>query len=435
MKINSEKGSALLLVMLAILLGAMVIPPFLGHADSSLIGSRAYTNAIYTQYALDSGVEHAIWKITDGGIPLILDTPGETTSYTLPEEINGLTPTVKICNSYQAIATDNFNSGGWTGGTGWVDNWTHSGDAAIVYTGTTYEGPYHLRLRSNTGIAKRSVNLANEISVHLQFWAKVNDFEDEETALCQISSDNNTWYTVYTWTIGNSDNIYHHYDINLSSYEMTSRFWISFTSNMSGTMDYFYVDKLEVIWLAMAPVIQASDDFESGDGTGGEGWLDNWTLLGNAYITGEGVPYEGDYHLRLRSYYAIARRSVDLSDAFMATLQFWAKVDNFEGWDAAYCRVSSDNITWNTVYTWTRANSDNTYHFYSIDLSSYELTSRFWISFEAGMNSTGDYFYVDNLNASKIDAYGITVTIGDDVVKAVVRVTDGNVAIINWYYL
>ena len=75
MKINGEKGQALPLVMIAILLGALVIPTFVGHADSSLIGSKAYTDAMQTQYALDSGVEHAIWNITDGGITANLPPP------------------------------------------------------------------------------------------------------------------------------------------------------------------------------------------------------------------------------------------------------------------------------------------------------------------------------------------------------------------------
>jgi hypothetical protein len=216
---------------------------------------------------------------------------------------------------------------------------------------------------------------------------------------------------------------------------MTSQFWISFHSNMSSTFDYFYVDKLEIIWLVMAPVVQASDNFESGDGTGGEGWLDDWTLDGDAVITGSGGPHSGSYHLRLRSSTGVAKRSVDLSDAFMATIQFWAKVNDFEGSERATCRVSSDNITWTTVYTWTRANDDNTYHFYSIDISSFDLTSRFWISFNANMSHTSDYFYIDDLNASKVDSYGITVKAGGDVVKAVVRVTDGDVAILFWYYL
>ena len=162
---------------------------------------------------------------------------------------------------------------------------------------------------------------------------------------------------------------------------MTSQFWISFNANMGSTSDYFYVDKLEVIWLAAAPTMSASDNFESGDGTGGTGWIDDWTLSGDAAITFWDWAYEGWFHLRLRSSTGIAKRSVDLSETMMANLQFWAKVTSFEGQDRATCRVSSDNITWTTVYTWTSAQSDNTYHFYTIDLSSYDLTSQFWMVF------------------------------------------------------
>ena len=392
-------------------------------------------SAIYSQYACDSGAEHAIWRLTDGGITANLSTPGKTISYLLPESINSLTANVTICNSYQTIAADNFNSGTWTGGTGWLDNWTHSGESAIVNTGTPYEGAYHLRLRSNTGVVKRSVNLSHEINIYLSFWAKVDSFEGSETATCRVSSDGITWTTVHTWTASDSDSTYHRYLISLASYEMTSQFWISFNANMGSTTDYFYVDKLEVIWLAAAPTMAASDDFESGDRTGGTGWVDDWTLSGDAVITSSGSPYEGDYHLRLRNYYGIAKRSVDLSGVFMATLQFWAKVNGFEGNDAATCRISSNNVTWTTVYTWTRAQDDNTYHLYTIDLSSYDLTSRFWISFNANMNQTSDYFYVDYINVQKVVGYGITVKAGDSVLKAVVGISDDDiVSVLSWYY-
>jgi hypothetical protein len=435
MKMNGEKGQALILVMVAIALGALVLPPFLGHADSSLIGSRGYAGAIYAQYACDSGAEHAIWNLTDGGIAASVSSPGNMVNYLLPEAINNLTANVTICNSYQTIAADNFNSGTWTGGTGWLDGWTHSGESAIVTSGAPYEGTDHLRLRSSTGVAKRSVNLRHEISIHLIFWAKVDSFENNETATCRISSDGTTWTTVRTWTNDDDDNEYHHYDIDLSSYQMTSQFWISFNANMLQTNDYFYVDKLEVIWLAAAPTMAASDDFESGDGTGGTGWVDDWTLSGDAIITDNGNPYEGDYHLRLRNNTGVAKRSVDLSELFMANLQFWAKVNAFEGNDAATCRISSNNITWTTVYTWTRAQDDNTYHFYTIDLSSYNLTSRFWISFNANMNQTSDYFYVDYINVQKINGYGISVRAGDSVLKAVVGVDGaGTVSVLSWCY-
>ncbi|MGD0780935.1 MAG: hypothetical protein ABR954_09220 [Dehalococcoidales bacterium] len=435
MKINAEKGQALLLVMLAIALGSLVIPPFLAHADASIIGSRNYAGAIYSQYACDSGAEHAIWSLTDGTIAASIATPGKTVNYMLPESINNLAANVTVCNSYQTIASENFNSGTWTGGTGWLDDWTHSGESAVVNTGSPYEGAYHLRLRSNDGVAKRSLNLSHEVNIYINLWAKVDSVETNEYITCQVSSDNLTWTTVYTWTDANSDSTYHHYLISLASNEMTSHFWISFNAHMGSTSDYFYVDKMDVIWLASNPTMAASDDFESGDGTGGSNWVDNWTLSGDAIITSLENPYQGNYHLRLRNSTGVAKRSVDLSGAFIVTLQFWAKVNAFEGNDKATCQVSSDNLTWTTVYTWTRALDDNTYHLYTIDLTSFDFTSRFWISFHANMNQNDDYFYVDNINVQKINGYGISVKAGDSVLKAVVLIDEvDNVTVSSWYY-
>lgn len=433
---KGEKGQALLLVIIAVALGSLVIPAFLVHVDSSIIGSRNYENSLYSQYACDSGSEHAIWRLTDGGLASILDSPGDTITYTLPETVNNYTTNVTVCNSYQLIASDNFNTGTWTGGTGWLDGWTHSGESSIVGSGSPYEGAYHLRLRSNDGVAERSLNLKHEININLSLWVKLDSVENGEYITCEVSSDGVSWNTVYTWTDVNSDSTYHHYLISLSPYEMTSNFRISFHAHMGNTSDYFYVDKLEVIWLASNPIMSASDDFESGGVAGGTNWVDNWELsaTGASITTIEG-PYEGSYHLRLIDGSSYAKRSTNLSGAFLVTLEFWAKVYAWEGNDKAILRVSSDNITWTTVYTWTRALDDNTYHLYTVELSSFDFNSRFWISFNANMNQTDDYFYVDYINVRKINGYGITVKAGDSVLKAVVRIDDdNNVSVVSWYY-
>lgn len=101
MKIKCEKGQALPLVMIAITIGALVIPSFLGHAGSGLIGSRAYGQSLDAQYAADAGAEHAIWNLTDGGIAESIPNNGDNVSYALPESVNGLTANVTICNNIQ----------------------------------------------------------------------------------------------------------------------------------------------------------------------------------------------------------------------------------------------------------------------------------------------------------------------------------------------
>src|SRR4030043_1504362 len=271
MKINCEKGQALPLVMLAVVFGALVIPPFLGYTDSSIIASKTFGNSLRSQYASDSGVEHAIWRLTDGGLTDILTYAGSLVNYSLAEQLNGLTTNITVCNAWEVITTENFNSGGWTGGTGWLDNWTHSGYSDVTSSGTPYEGPYHLRLRDGTSFAQRSVDLSHQIDIHLRFWAKVNSFEPGDEATCQVSSDGINWNTVLTFTDVLDDNVYRYYDLDLSSYKMTSQFWISFNADMNSTGDYFYVDQLDIVWLVANPVTFATGGFESGGGKGGPG--------------------------------------------------------------------------------------------------------------------------------------------------------------------
>src|SRR4030042_1636621 len=63
---NDEKGQALPLVLLTLAIGTLVIAPFLGHASSSLIGSRLYGQSIAELYSCDAGVEYAIWHLMNG---------------------------------------------------------------------------------------------------------------------------------------------------------------------------------------------------------------------------------------------------------------------------------------------------------------------------------------------------------------------------------
>ena len=65
---NSEKGQALPLAMMALAFGTLIIIPFLSHAGTSLIGSRLYGETILQKSSCDAGVEHAIWNLTRGSL-------------------------------------------------------------------------------------------------------------------------------------------------------------------------------------------------------------------------------------------------------------------------------------------------------------------------------------------------------------------------------
>jgi prepilin-type N-terminal cleavage/methylation domain-containing protein len=145
------------------------------------------------------------------------------------------------------LAADDFESGDWSGGTGWLDDWWHQGDARITKSGKPYGGKYHLRLRRSTGYVKRAVNLAGKSGVRLQFQAKVKSFEGSDFAQALVSSNGVDWTVVRKWTTADSDGKYHPVEIDLSAYNLTAEFWIAFEAQMSGRRDYFYVDDLKVI--------------------------------------------------------------------------------------------------------------------------------------------------------------------------------------------
>lgn len=243
---NSEKGQALPMVLIAMVVGALVVSPFLSHVGTSLVGSKAYAQAIYSQYACDSGAEHAIWNLTNGGLTDNLSSSGDTLSYLLDESINSLTTSLTVSNSYETITSDNFESGGWAGGTGWLDDWYSEGDSSVTTSGSPYEGSYHLMLRSDTGYVKRSVDLSSQDNPRLRFWAKTSSFEGGEEAYCLVSANGTDWTTVHTWVDGDDDDQYHHHEIDLTPYGMSSQFWISFETNMSSDQDYLYIDYIEV---------------------------------------------------------------------------------------------------------------------------------------------------------------------------------------------
>ena len=395
---NSEKGQALPLALIILSIGALLVGAFLSYTSTNLIASRIRERIVEGQYAADAGVEDAIWNLLYGDFPTILTDPEDSISYTLDKSINGLTTNVTVTRKEPATASDNFESGGWSGGSGWLADWYYEGDASISASDQPYEGQYHLMLRANTGYIKRSVDLLGKANLHLQFWAKARSFETGEEAECLISSNGVDWTPVQTWVNGDDDNTYHYYDIDLSPYTMSSEFWIAFEANMSDTVDSFYVDNLDIRPVSPGAWLAPSEDFESGGWAGGTGWLYNWTYQGSSSVTPSQNPYEGSFHLEMKKDNSYVDRAADLSGQSDLRLQFWSKVRRFESGDEMYCLVSSNGSQWTTVKTWTSADSDDTYHFNDIDLSPYTMSSEFWIAFDSGMNANNDYFYVDDLN-------------------------------------
>jgi hypothetical protein len=141
------------------------------------------------------------------------------------------------------LASDGFESGGFSGGTGWLGAWTAT-PAATVVAGGQHSGTRHALLTSSLGDLQRAVDVSNLTDVHLQFWSKQNSFEGNDKALVSVSPNGSTWTTLLQLNKNQSDNTYRHYDLPVSTSGNT--LYIRFDAAMSATDDYWYIDDVAV---------------------------------------------------------------------------------------------------------------------------------------------------------------------------------------------
>ena len=323
--------------------------------------------------------------------------------YTPPTvDLNDVSPRVFVEDASGVAAFDTFETGDAFGGKGWLIDWELTGNSAVPATGQPHGGDRHLRLRSSDGWARLALDISLIVNPRLQFWAKADSFETGETASLLVSSNGTDYTTIKTWTQSDADDVYHYYDLDLSSYLASRTFYIAFDANMAESTDRLFVDDLRVTQSTLASsgsgsTLIAYDDWESDGFSGGGGWVDAWTTTTGATIVGTGQP-RGRRHLRLQGSTDRTQRAVDLSNETSSpTLAFWAKARSFETGETASLEVSSNGSSWTTVRTWTTSDADNTYRFYSVDLSEYTLSSTFYIAFEAGMGDSTDKLFVDDI--------------------------------------
>jgi hypothetical protein len=107
---REESGAALPIVLALLVLGSLIIVPFVTHAGDSLFNSRVYAAMGQEQYAADAGVEQAIWDLKYGTMVSRLNSAGGTLSYTLGNQVNGIAPVMTVTQS-------GSGGGGGTAGT------------------------------------------------------------------------------------------------------------------------------------------------------------------------------------------------------------------------------------------------------------------------------------------------------------------------------
>jgi len=92
--IRDEKGAAMVLALILLVVGGLIIAPLMGFMSTGLIAGEVYERRMDELYAADAGVEDAIWRIQQGGVPVC---PGDPYwSYTIPDVVNGKSIEVSI---------------------------------------------------------------------------------------------------------------------------------------------------------------------------------------------------------------------------------------------------------------------------------------------------------------------------------------------------
>ena len=177
----------------------------------------------------------------------------------------------------------------------------------------------------------------------------------------------------------------------------------------------------------------AVDDFETHSFSGGSGWTGGWSVTSLTEVIENLSPAQGTHHVWIRAAGGTATRIVDLTgQPSNVRFQFWAKVKGFKLGDNVDLRFSPDGSQWFVAETWTSADSDDTYYYHDIDLTTYTLSNQFRVGIAADISNGGDKFFFDDIKIIGPPRYEIESTVGSLETTAVVSIDAGNATILSW---
>jgi hypothetical protein len=81
--IEGERGQALILALILLLVGGLITAPLVAFAGNGVLNGEVYEGRTAELYAADAGVENALWKIQHGEIALCPGNP--THKYSIPD--------------------------------------------------------------------------------------------------------------------------------------------------------------------------------------------------------------------------------------------------------------------------------------------------------------------------------------------------------------
>jgi hypothetical protein len=143
----------------------------------------------------------------------------------------------------QVFAWEDFESGGFAGGSGWSGAWVRSGSTANITDSGPFEGLRHARLL-NTGSLTRTVNLSSATAPVLHVAWRANSLEAGESAHIEINDG--SWKTVKTITPAEANNAWNDASYPLSGYNLTSSFQLRLRIQANAVDDRLFIDAIEI---------------------------------------------------------------------------------------------------------------------------------------------------------------------------------------------
>ena len=89
--IRDEKGQALILVLILMLVGGLIIAPLLGFMSTGLMAGQVFEKKTDELYAANAGVEDALWHLIYGGLVVAEGTPVTLTPFTMNDKTVNVT--------------------------------------------------------------------------------------------------------------------------------------------------------------------------------------------------------------------------------------------------------------------------------------------------------------------------------------------------------
>jgi len=168
---RDEKGAALVLALILLLVGGLISAALLGHMGAGLLAGEVYGRRATELYAADAGVEDAIWKLQNGEVPVCSGDPSRSYNIT---DVNG--KKVEYTIEYVGDGTYKITSVAITDSDG-------SGGIAAIDSATTVEAylsASYLDLSpflDNAIISQGIIDIQPHNLVNGDVWLPINDEE------------------------------------------------------------------------------------------------------------------------------------------------------------------------------------------------------------------------------------------------------------------